>query len=135
MPRRAGLAYSGVVFNLGIAEIAVIVVVGLLIFGPDKLPKAIKSLSSGLRQFRSAASDATRSLQDAAGWDSTETRQTLSDLADLHPTRLMGSILEDPDASARSNGSRPGPAASATKPAGKEANAAPPPPDFDPDAP
>lgn len=82
-------------FNLGIAEIAVIVVVGLLIFGPDKLPKAIKSLSDGVKHFRSAATDATRSLQDAAGWESAETRQTLSDLADLHPRRLMGSILDD----------------------------------------
>ena len=78
-------------WNLGLAEIAVIVLIGLLIFGPDKLPKAIKTLSGMLQNLRSAASDASRSLQDAAGWDSTETGQTLSDLADLHPKRLMGS--------------------------------------------
>lgn len=119
-------------FNLGIAEIAVIVVVGLLIFGPDKLPKAIKSLSNGLRQFRSAASDATRSLQDAAGWDSSETRQTLSDLADLHPKRLMGSILDDPDGAARSATPRPGgPTATSKPPVSPPASS----PDFDPDAP
>lgn len=115
-------------FNLGIAEIAVIVVIGLLIFGPDKLPKAVKSLSSGVRQFRSAATDATRSLQDAAGWESAETRQTLSDLADLHPKRLMGSILDDsdstkrPDASARSEQKQAAPAPAPLS-------------DFDPDAP
>lgn len=118
-------------FNLGIAEIAVIVVVGLLIFGPDKLPKAIKTLSDGLRQFRSAASDATRSLQDAAGWDSAETRQTLSDLADLHPKRLMGSILDDadPGKSSRSpaaRGGADGPNDSGGRPAAA---------DYDPDAP
>ncbi len=130
------LAYSGEVFNLGIAEIAVIVVVGLLIFGPDKLPKAIKSLSSGMRQFRSAASDATRSLQDAAGWDSSETRQTLSDLADLHPKRLMGSILEDPESTSRGQSPRTGNSSPAAKPpAGQGSPTVAPAPDYDPDAP
>lgn len=111
------------------AEIAVIVLVGLLIFGPDKLPKAIKSLSSGVRSLRSAATDATRSLQDAAGWESAETRQTLSDLADLHPKRLMGSILDDPDTPKRS-GSAPATSADSSAPAKRT-----PPADFDPEAP
>lgn len=119
-------------FNLGIAEIAVIVVIGLLMFGPDKLPQAIKTVTTGVRQLRSAATDATRSLQDAAGWESAETRQTLSDLADLHPKRLMGSILDDPDAdrpAASTPVARTGSkGTSATKPA-------PPVADFDPDAP
>lgn len=118
------------VFNLGIAEIAVIVVIGLLVFGPDKLPKAIKSLSSGVKQFRAAATDATRSLQDAAGWESAETRQTLSDLADLHPKRLMGSILDDNDTGRRTQGS-----ASAEQPPAKAAPPASSLTDFDPDAP
>ncbi len=109
------------------AEIAVIIVVGLLIFGPDKLPKAIKSLSSGVRSLRTAATDATRSLQDAAGWESAETRQTLSDLADLHPKRLMGSILDDPDTSKRS---QPAPTPPRESPTPAKS-----PSDFDPDAP
>ncbi len=118
-------------FNLGIAEIAVIVVIGLLIFGPDKLPKAIKSLSEGVRHFRSAASDATRSLQDAAGWDSSETRQTLSDLADLHPKRIMGSILDDPDASRSAGSATSGNPKSDAATKAKEPGAL----DYDPDAP
>lgn len=115
-------------WNLGLAEIAVIVLIGLLIFGPDKLPKAIKTLSGMLQNLRSAASDASRSLQDAAGWDSTETRQTLSDLADLHPKRLMGSLLDEAD---------PKPAAKPGGPATGRATTAPKadPSDFDPEAP
>lgn len=117
-------------WNLGLAEIGVIALIGLLIFGPDKLPKAIKTLTGMVQQLRSAASDASRSLQDAAGWDSTETRQTLTDLADLHPKRLMGSLLDEqepkPASSAPSTGAPTGrtptaPAADVT--------------DFDPEAP
>ncbi len=117
-------------FNLGIAEIAVIVVVGMLIFGPDKLPKAIKSLSDGVKQFRSAATDATRSLQDAAGWESEQTRQTLSDLADLHPKRLMGSILDDSDPTRAKAAPKPASGAGSTPPSVTGSTA-----DYDPDAP
>ncbi len=121
-------AYPDRVWNLGLAEIAVIVVIGLLIFGPDKLPKAIKTLSGMLQNLRSAATDASRSLQDAAGWDSTETRQTLSDLADLHPKRLMGSILDEgePKAAAKPDAAPAGRAPTAPKSD---------PSDFDPEAP
>lgn len=118
-------------FNLGIAEIAVIVVVGLLIFGPDKLPKAIKTLTTSVRQLRSAATDATKSLQDAAGWESAETRQTLSDLADLHPKRLMGSILDDPGTD-RPSANRSSRAPDSVAPTAKSTAPA---ADFDPDAP
>lgn len=118
-------------WNLGLAEIGVIVLIGLLIFGPDKLPKAVKTLSALMQQLRSAASDASRSLQDAAGWDSTETRQTLSELADLHPKRLMGSLLDDPAAgsSDRPTGGNKG---RDTKPSATDTSAV---NDFDPEAP
>lgn len=119
-------------FNLGIAEIAVIVVVGLLVFGPDKLPKAIKTLTTSVKQLRSAATDATRSLQDAAGWESAETRQTLSDLADLHPKRLMGSILDDSDPG-RTAAAKPGAGSGSSGAAVAKPTA--PVADFDPDAP
>lgn len=121
-------------FNLGIAEIAVIVVVGLLVFGPDKLPKAIKTLTSSVKQLRSAATDATRSLQDAAGWESAETRQTLSDLADLHPKRLMGSILDDSDPG-RTTVGKPGAGPGTGSSGAAAAKPVAPVADFDPEAP
>lgn len=108
-------------------EIAVIVILGLIVFGPDRLPKAVKSLAETVRALRVSASSASRSLQEAAGWDSQETRQTIDELAQLHPKRIMGSILQEPpepggrtrnSGAAPTNGSRPGNLA-----------------DFDPDAP
>ncbi len=100
-------------FNVGLAEIAVIGVLGLLIFGPEKLPKAVASLVSGIRSLRAMATDASSSLQDAAGLDAAETKKTFSDLADLHPKRWASSML-DPDAdSARVARSASGPTAPA----------------------
>jgi sec-independent protein translocase protein TatB len=94
----AEVTYSGTVFNVGLAEIAVIGVLGLLIFGPEKLPKAVASLVSGIRSLRGMATEASSSLQDAAGLDTAETKKTFADLADLHPKRWAGSVL-DPDVS------------------------------------
>lgn len=44
-------------FGLSFWEIAVILVVALLIFGPAKLPELARSLGRGLREFRSATDE------------------------------------------------------------------------------
>ncbi|MDP3940333.1 MAG: Sec-independent protein translocase protein TatB [Deltaproteobacteria bacterium] len=44
-------------FNLGMPEIILILVVALIILGPKKLPEMAKSLGKGLREFRKAADD------------------------------------------------------------------------------
>ncbi len=52
------------VFGLGFTEIAVILVVALLIFGPAKLPELARALGRGLREFRKAT-DEFRSTIDS----------------------------------------------------------------------
>jgi len=47
-------------FGFGLAEMVVILVVALIVFGPGKLPQVGKALGSSLREFR----DATRALDD-----------------------------------------------------------------------
>jgi sec-independent protein translocase protein TatB len=115
------------VFNVGLGEIAAILVLGLLIFGPDRLPRAVQTVAGGIRRLRTAADDATRSLQDAAGLDGDETRQALSEFADLHPRRIAGSVLEG------GTRDRAGKAAERPESGGRPAPA--PAVDFDPDAP
>ena len=44
-------------FNLGMPEIILILVVALIVMGPKKLPEMAKSLGKGLREFRKAADD------------------------------------------------------------------------------
>jgi sec-independent protein translocase protein TatB len=53
-------------FGLGFTEILVILVVALLVFGPDRLPELARSLGRGLAEFRRASSDLRRSVLDAA---------------------------------------------------------------------
>jgi sec-independent protein translocase protein TatA len=42
--------------NVGIGEIAVLLVVALVLFGPNKLPEMMRSLGKGIRDFKEAAS-------------------------------------------------------------------------------
>ena len=41
-------------FGLGVPELIVILVVGLLVFGPGKLPEIGSALGRGIRDFRKA---------------------------------------------------------------------------------
>lgn len=43
-------------FNLGMPELVVILVIALVIFGPGKLPEAGKSLGKGIGELRRALS-------------------------------------------------------------------------------
>jgi sec-independent protein translocase protein TatB len=108
------------VFDIGIGEIIMIAVVGLLIFGPDRLPKATADATRWLRQFRAMASGARQDLADSAGIDLSETVDTVKSLQEFHPRRLAQSLLDEDKAS---NPAKPG---NATSPS--------PSPAFDPDA-
>jgi TatA/E family protein of Tat protein translocase len=39
-------------FDFGIGEIAIVLVIGLLVFGPKKLPEISRGIGSGMRDFR-----------------------------------------------------------------------------------
>jgi len=58
-------------FGIGTSELLVIVVIGLIILGPSKLPGLFKSIGSGIREFR-------RSLLDADKEDGSEPKKTES---------------------------------------------------------
>ncbi len=106
-------------FDIGLGELLLIAVLALLVFGPDRLPRAAADAAKLLRQVRTAATSARRDLVDAAGLDGQdELSSALRDLKDLDPRRVLGSILDDPGvqapdaaagpASARPAGSQPG---------------------------
>ena len=50
-------------FGLGLAEIVVVLVIALLVLGPEKLPGIAKQIGKGLREFRRAASEFQAAIQ------------------------------------------------------------------------
>ena len=78
--------------HVGWTELAVLAVLGLLIFGPDRLPKVASDAARMLRQLRAMARGAAADLKAELGPEMADL-----DLASLHPRRLVGSILEDDD--------------------------------------
>ena len=51
------VCYIRRMFGLGMGEIAIILVLALLLLGPQKLPDAAKQLGKGLREFKKATED------------------------------------------------------------------------------
>jgi len=82
------------VLDIGIGEILVLLVVGLLLLGPDRLPRYAAQVGRLLRQVRTLAEGARTQLVESAGVDPDSLRD-LSSLADLHPRRLATSLLSD----------------------------------------
>ena len=49
-------------FGIGVAELILILIVGLIVFGPGKLPEAGRALGKGLREFKKASNALTQAL-------------------------------------------------------------------------
>ena len=53
------------VFGIGLPELAVIAAIGLLVFGPKRLPELGKTLGRTLKGFQSASSEFEKELRTA----------------------------------------------------------------------
>ena len=69
--------------NVGWGEMLVLVVAGLVILGPERLPGAIRWTTSTLRQARDYLSGATSQLREDLGPEFEDLRQPLSELQKL----------------------------------------------------
>lgn len=75
---------------MGWPEIAVIMIVGLLVFGPDKLPDIARQAGSFLRTARRMAQNAKDDLGREIGHDLSNVG-----LQDLHPRELVRKAMLD----------------------------------------
>ncbi|MFL6055823.1 MAG: sec-independent translocase [Actinoallomurus sp.] len=77
-------------FDVGFGEAAVLVVLAIVIFGPDQLPKVAAQAGRALRQLRTMANSAKQDLRDGLGPDFAD-----FDVADLNPRRFVTKHLLD----------------------------------------
>lgn len=87
--------------NIGWAEFLILVVAGLFIFGPDRLPTAAAWLGRTVRQVREYATGAREQLRSELGPEFDDLRKPLEDLRgirDFNPRRMATRhLFEDLD--------------------------------------
>jgi sec-independent protein translocase protein TatB len=69
--------------NIGWGEMLVLVVIGLVVLGPERLPGAIRWTADGLRRARDYISGATSNLREELGPEFDDLREPLSELQKL----------------------------------------------------
>ena len=89
-------------FGLSWAQIGIILLVGVFVLGPERIPTAVTWVMTSLRKLRSMAAGAQAELRKEIGPELDELRrqvadlqslkeiQELRELRDLHPKRLIG---------------------------------------------
>lgn len=82
--------------HVGWSELLILAVIGLIVFGPDRLPKAAADAARMLRQLRQMARSASSDLKAELGPEMADL-----DLASLHPRRIVQSALWDDEDGAR----------------------------------
>lgn len=77
-------------FGIGFAELAVIVFVAILVFGPDRLPDVARQAAHLVRRGRVLANNARDELRRELGPDYSDL-----ELRDLDPRRLVARHIQD----------------------------------------
>jgi sec-independent protein translocase protein TatB len=99
-----GADYPGPVFDIGIGEIALLLVAALFVFGPDRLPQVVAQAARTLRQLRNLAAGARAEITEAIGPEladlnlraQLEELNPLSDVSEirnLSPRRILNNAM------------------------------------------
>jgi sec-independent protein translocase protein TatA len=88
------------VFGIGLPEMAVIMVVALLIFGPKKLPEVGRSLGKAIRGFQEASKEFQNEFQKEAS----QLEEAVKTTAELEPKQIEAIKSENDHASSAQKG-------------------------------
>lgn len=78
------------IFGIGLPEMAVILVVALLVFGPKKLPEIGRSLGKALRGFQEASNE----FQSEFKREAEQIEQAVKTTAELEPKQIEAAKSE-----------------------------------------
>lgn len=124
--------------NIGWGEMLVLVVVGLVVLGPERLPGAIRWTAGALRQARDYLSGVSNQLREDMGPEFDDIRGQLSELQKLRGmtprAALTKHLLDGDDSIFTGNFDPPAPANQEEAPAKPEPSAPPERTPFDTDA-
>jgi sec-independent protein translocase protein TatB len=99
--------------SVGWGEILVLVVAGLFILGPERLPSAAAWLGQTIRQVRQYATGAREQLRNELGPEFDELRKPLEELRGLRNfnprTAATQALFGDDEPAVKPNGFAPGP--------------------------
>lgn len=64
-------------FGIGFPELVLILIVGLIVFGPSKLPEMARTLGKGVREFRRATSALQQAINEPDQVVKTQVKKTV----------------------------------------------------------
>ena len=79
------------IFGIGLPEMAVIMVVALLIFGPKKLPEIGRSMGKAIRSFQ----EASREFETEFKREADQIEQAVKTTAQLEPKQIAAADSEN----------------------------------------
>jgi sec-independent protein translocase protein TatB len=127
--------------SIGWAEILILIVAGLFILGPERLPAAAAWLGRSVRKVREYATGAREQLRNEMGDDFEELRKPLQDLQQLRNfdprravTKHLFDDIETSNGGTKPNGHTPPPAPAVESPRETPKPSTGGEPKFDPDA-
>lgn len=82
------------IFGIGLPEMALIMVVALLVFGPKKLPEIGRSMGKAIRGFQ----DASREFESEFKREADQIEQAMQTTAELEPKQIPAAKVEEPAA-------------------------------------
>jgi len=108
-------------FDVGLPEIAVLLIAALFVFGPERLPTVVAQAAKALRQVRTLAAGARAEIDEAIGPELRDFNNLsglgelgavtngLADLRDLSPRKFLTGALSGPVAATDASAPSPDP--------------------------